>query len=103
MHKIKKLRKLSVSYVLLDIIGLDEFVMFSSPVIFPPMVAFDMFVALVMLDPVSFPIMDCAYAELTPMAANSETTAARTGRIKTTCLLIINSLRPSVIKGESES
>ena len=67
------------------------------------MVAFDMFVALVMLDPVSFPIMDCAFAELTPMAANSETTAARTGRIKTTCLLIINSLRPSVIKGELES
>jgi hypothetical protein len=103
MNKIKKLRKLSVSYVVLAIIGLDEFVMFSSPVIFPPMVAFDIFVALVMLDPVSFPIMDCAFAELTQMAANSDTTATRTGRIKTTCLLIINSLRPSVIKGELES
>ena len=103
MNKIKKLRKLSVSYVVLAIIGLDEFVMFSGVVIFPPMVAFDIFVALVMLDPVSFPIMDCAFAELTPMAANSETTATRTGRIKTTCLLIINSLRPSVIKGELES
>jgi hypothetical protein len=103
MQKIKKLRKLSFSYVLLDINGLEEFVMFSSPVIFPPIVAFDIFVALVMLDPVSFPIIDCAFAELTPMAANSYTTATRTGRIKTTCLLIINSLRPSVIKGESES
>jgi len=77
--------------------------MFSSPVIFPPMVAFDMFVALVMLVPVSFPIVDCAFAELTPMAANSETTAARTGRIRTTCLLINNSQRPSVLKGELES
>ena len=100
IYKTKKLKKLSVSYVLLDIIGLDEFVMFSSPVIFPPMVALDM---LVMLLPVSFPIMDCAFAKLTSMAANSDTTAARTGRIKTTCLLIINSLRPSVIKGELES
>lgn len=87
-------------YVVLAIIGLDEFVMFSSPVIFPPMVALDM---LVKLDPVSFPIMDCAFAELTPMATNSDTTATRTGRIKTSCLLIINSLRPSVIKGELES
>ncbi|MGA8565637.1 MAG: hypothetical protein WB587_12880 [Nitrososphaeraceae archaeon] len=100
MHKIKKLRKLSVSYVVFAIIGLDEFVMFSGPVIFPPMVALDM---LVILDPVSFPIIDCAFAELTPMAAISDTTATRTGRIKTTCLLIINSLRPSVIKGELES
>ena len=100
MNKIKKLRKPSVSYVVLAIIGLDEFVMFSSPVIFPPMVALDM---LVMLGPVSFPIMDCAIAELTPMAADSDTTATRTGRIKTSCLLIINSLRPSVIKGELES
>lgn len=74
--------------------------MFSSPVIFPPMVALDMFVMLV---PVSFPIMVCAFAELMPMAANSEMTAAKTGRIKTTCLLINNSLRPSVIKGELES
>lgn len=85
-------------YVVLAIIGLDVFVMLS-PVIFPPMVALDM---LVMLDPVSFPIMDCAFAELTPMATNSDTTATRTGRIKTSCLLIINSLRPSVIKGELE-
>ena len=77
MNKLKKLRKPSVSYVVLAIIGLDEFVMFSSPVIFPPMVAFDIFVALVMLDPVSFPIMDCAFAELT----HSDTTATRTGRI----------------------
>ena len=66
------------------------------------MVAFDMFVALVMLDPVSFPIMDCAFAELTPMAANSDTTATMTGRIRMSCLLIDNSLRPSVIKGELE-
>ncbi len=43
------------------------------------MVALDM---LVMLDPVSFPIMDCAFAELTPMAANSDTTATRTGENK---------------------
>ena len=91
---------MSVSYVVFAIIGLDEFVMFSGPVIFPPMVALDM---LVMLLPVSFPIMDCAFAELTPMAANSETTAARTGRIRTTCLLINNSQRPSVLKGELES
>jgi hypothetical protein len=77
--------------------------MFSDPVIFPPMVAFDMLVALVMLVPVSFPITVCAFAELMPMAANSETTAARTGTIKTICLLIITSLRPSVIKGELES
>ncbi|MGB8159723.1 MAG: hypothetical protein WCE93_06205 [Nitrososphaeraceae archaeon] len=100
MYKIKKLRKRFVSYVVLAIIGLDEFVMFSGPVIFPPIVALDM---LVMLDPVSCPIIDCAFAELTPMAAISETTATRTGRIKTSCLLIINSLRPSVIKGELES
>jgi hypothetical protein len=77
--------------------------MFSSPVIVPPIVVFDMFVALVMLVPVSFPIMVCAFAELMPMAAISETTAAKAGRIKTTCLLIINSLRPSVIKSELES
>ena len=64
------------------------------------MVALDM---LVMLDPVSFPIIDCAFAELTPMAANSDTTATRAGRIKKTYLLIINSHRPSVIKGELES
>ena len=100
MHKIKKLRKLSVSYVVFAIIGLDEFVMFSGPVIFPPMVALDM---LVILLPVSFPIVDCAFAELMPMAANSDTTATRTGRIKTTCLLIISSLRSSIIKGELES
>ena len=79
MHKIKKLRKWSVSYVVFAIIGLDEFVMFSGPVIFPPMVALDM---LVILDPVSFPIIDCAFAELTPMAAISDTTADEDGKNK---------------------
>lgn len=75
-------------YVLLDIIGPDEFVMFAEPVIFPLIVEFVMFAVLVILVPVWFPIIVCAFAELAPMATNSEMTAARTGRIITIALSI---------------
>jgi hypothetical protein len=71
-------------YVLLDIIGLDEFVMFSEPVIFPPIVAFVMLVILV-----SGALMFCAFTEFNPATERTETIAARRGIIRTNCLLIV--------------
>ena len=59
-------------YELLDIIGLDEFVMFSSPiVIFPPIVALDMLVMFV-----SGVLMFCAFTEFRPAIANMPIMAA---------------------------
>ena len=51
--------------MLLLIIGLDEFVMFSEPVILPPIVALDMLVMLV-----SGVLMFCAFTEFRPTIAN---------------------------------
>jgi cytochrome b subunit of formate dehydrogenase len=69
--------------VLLDIIGLDEFVIFSKPVILPPMVAFDMLVMLV-----SGVLMFCAFTEFRPTIASMPNIAAKIGMIKTNCFLI---------------
>ncbi len=73
--------------MLLDIIGVDEFVMFAEPVIFPPIVAFVMFDPAVML--VSGVLMFCALTEFNPTKARKETIAARRGIIRTISLLIV--------------
>ena len=61
-------------YCVLFIVEPDEVVMFSAPVILPPMVAF---VPAVML--VSGVLIFCAFAELTPTIANMPIIAARKG------------------------
>jgi hypothetical protein len=80
--------------VLLLIIGLDEFVMFSEPVILPPIVALDMLVMLV-----SGVLMFCAFTEFRPTIANMPIIAARIGIIKTNCFVIACSQCLSPIKG----
>jgi hypothetical protein len=70
-------------YELLVIIGLDEFVIFSEPVILPLIVALDMLVMLV-----SGVFMFCAFAEFRPIIANIPIIAARIGMINTNCFLI---------------
>ena len=59
----------------------SEFVMFSEPVILPPIVALDMLVALV-----SWVLMLCAFAEFRPTIAIMPIIAARIGMIKTNTL-----------------
>ena len=63
--------------------GLDEFVIFSEPVILPPIVALDMLVMFV-----SGVFMFCAFTVFRPTVAIIPIIAARIGMIKTNCFLI---------------
>jgi hypothetical protein len=79
------------------VIIIDD-VLLISPAIFPPIVVFVMLVIII----VSFPVTFCAMTKFATTNARLESTAARMGRIRISCLRILILLRLYEINGESQ-